>query len=195
MTNVQNPLSRREILFSIDVETDGPCPGLNSLLSLGCVAILPDRTILGSFSVNLELLAGAEAHPKNAAWWQTQPEAWAAARVNAEQPAVGMRRFVEWVNSFEGKKVAAAFPGGFDFTFVYWYCHRFTGESPFGFQCLDIKSLAKAATGLSYSRSSKRNLPKRWFAPVPHTHVAVEDAREQALLMCNILEDLEKIKA
>ena len=52
-----------EIYVSTDVETDGPIPGLNSMLSLGSAAYLPGKTLIDTFSANLETLPGAIADP------------------------------------------------------------------------------------------------------------------------------------
>ncbi|MCI0348077.1 MAG: hypothetical protein L0Z53_01520 [Acidobacteriales bacterium] len=35
-----------------------------------------------------------------------------------------------------------------------------------------------------YRESVKRNMPKRWFDPLPHTHRALDDAIEQGALFC-----------
>jgi hypothetical protein len=40
----------------------------------------------------------------------------------------------------------------------------------------------------------KRNMPKRWFGPEPHTHVALDDAIEQGELFCNMIADARKLK-
>ncbi len=73
--------------------------------------------------------------------------------------------------------------------FVYWYLLRFVGESPFSHSALDIKTYAMAMLKLPYRDSSKRNVPKRWFPQSPHTHVALDDAREQGLLFMNMLKE------
>nr|MDQ5835718.1 exonuclease [Acidobacteriota bacterium] len=52
-----------EIYVSTDVETDGPIPGVYSMLSIGSAAYLPDKTFLGGFTANLETLPGASQHP------------------------------------------------------------------------------------------------------------------------------------
>ena len=52
-----------EIYVSTDIESDGPAPGLNSMLSFGSAAYLADKTILGTFSANLEVLEEASADP------------------------------------------------------------------------------------------------------------------------------------
>jgi len=51
----------------MDVETDGPIPGPDSMLSFGSAAYLADKTLIGTFSANLETIPGASADPKNAA--------------------------------------------------------------------------------------------------------------------------------
>src|SRR5258708_4314229 len=61
-----------EIYVSMDIETDGPSPGHYSLLSFGSIAFQLDRTILGTFERNLELLPWAKQDSAVMAWWQTQ---------------------------------------------------------------------------------------------------------------------------
>jgi hypothetical protein len=57
-----------KIYVSTDVETDGPIPGINSMLSFGSAADLADKTLVGTFSANLEILPGAQPCPKTMAW-------------------------------------------------------------------------------------------------------------------------------
>jgi len=178
-----------EIYISTDVETDGPIPGPQSMLSIGSAAYTADKALVATFSANLETLPDAQAHPKTAEWWATQPEAWAACRKDPESPERAMRRYVSWIKSLEGKPVFVAYPAGFDFLFVYWYLIKFTGESPFSHSALDLKSFAMAVLKTDYRAIAKRNMPKRWFDDLPHTHVALDDAIEQGALFCNILKE------
>jgi hypothetical protein len=179
---------RSEIYFSIDIESDGPIPGPHSMLSLGAVAFHENGTVLGSFSVNFELLEGATGHPETMAWWATQdPEIWAAGRVDPKSPETAMRHFSQWVAVVcaqnKGKPVCVAYPAGFDFTFVHWYFMRFTEVNPFSFACIDIKSYAMAVLGTSFRQTTKSEMPKAWFEGLPpHTHRAVDDALEQGQL-------------
>lgn len=179
----------KEIYISTDVETDGPIPGPHSMLSLGAAAYTADKELIATFSANLEILPGAQAHPKTAAWWATQPEAWAACRKDLEAPDLAMTRYVTWIKSLPGKPVFVAYPAGFDFLFVYWYLIKYVGESPFSYSALDIKSFAMAMLKTHYRDSTKRNMPKRWFDSFPHTHVALDDAIEQGALFCNMLRE------
>ncbi len=181
-----------ELYVSTDVESDGPIPGPNSMLSFGSAAYRADKTLVATFEANLELLPGAAGDPRTMAWWDTQPEAWAACRANLEAPGAAMPRYLAWLKGLPGKPVFVAYPAGYDFMFVYWYLVRFAGESPFGHSALDVKTLAMAMLKLDYRDSTKRNMPRRWFDDLPHTHKALDDAIEQGALFCNMLAELRR---
>lgn len=179
--------ARPEIYVSTDVEADGPCPGVNSMLSFASVAFLADKSIVGTFEVNLELLPNATQDIDTMTWWKGFPDAWAYGRRDPQDPTVAMQKYAAWLKELPGKPVFVAYPMGFDFTFIYWYLMRFAGESPFGFSGVDVKTYAMALLDTSYSSAVKRNLPKSWFDPLPHTHKAIDDAREQGAMFCNML--------
>jgi hypothetical protein len=178
-----------EVYVSTDVETDGPIPGPHSMLSFASAAYLADKTLVSTFTANLDTLPDARGDPSTTAWWQQHPEAWAATRTNLEDPAEAMHRYVGWIRTLPGRPVFVAYPAGFDFLFVYWYLIRFTGESPFSFSALDVKTYAMALLRTEYRDSVKRNMPKRWFDKLPHSHVALDDALEQGALFCNMLAE------
>ncbi|HYO99833.1 MAG TPA: hypothetical protein VER76_06565 [Pyrinomonadaceae bacterium] len=179
----------KEIYVSTDVETDGPIPGPHSMLSFGSAAYLADKTLLGTFTANLETLPGASGHPETLAWWKTQPEAWAACREDLQPPEAAMKNYVAWLKGLPGRPIFVAYPVVFDYMFVQWYLHKFAGESPFSFIGLDIKSYAMAILKKDFHHTVKSNMPKRWFDDLPHTHKALEDAIEQGALFCNILAE------
>lgn len=176
-----------EIYVSTDVETDGPVAGKHSMLSIGSAAYTAGKELLGTFSANLATLPDATPDPKTTAWWATQPTAWAACRRDPESPPAAMRRYLAWLKSLPGNPVFVAYPSAFDFPFVYWYLMEFAGENPFGYAAIDIKTYAMALLGRPYRACGKRSMPAEWFDPVPHTHVALDDAIEQGRLFCNML--------
>lgn len=188
-------MSAEEIYVSTDVEADGPIPGPHSMLSFASAAYMVDKRLIATFSTNLEVLEGSTPHPVQAAWWETQPEAWAACRTNLQKPLDALLTYVKWVEALPGKPVFVAMPAGFDFTFMFWYMIRFTGRCPFSWSALDMKTLAFAMTKLPYRKCIKPRLPKRWFEKFPHTHVALDDAIEQGALFCNMLAELRVIQA
>lgn len=176
-----------EIYVSTDVETDGPVPGLNSMLSFASAAYLADKTLIATFEANLELLPGAQADAETMAWWQTQPEAWAAHREEVQAPEKALRHYLGWLKRLPGKPVFVGYPAAFDFMWVVWYLVRFTGENPFSHSALDIKSYAMAMMKSDFRKTVKGTMPKAWFDRLPHTHKALDDAIEQGALFCNML--------
>lgn len=182
-------MSKEEIYVSTDIEADGPIPGQNSMLSFGSAAYKADKTLVATFSANLEQLQGAEEDSSTMEWWKTQPEAWQACREDLQKPEVAMNNYLEWLKELPGKPIFVGYPAAYDFMFVYWYLIRFTGESPFSHSALDIKTYAMAVLKKGYRKSTKKNMPKSWFDKYPHTHKAIDDAIEQGALFCNMLKE------
>jgi DNA polymerase III alpha subunit (gram-positive type) len=182
-----------EIYVSTDIETDGPIPGPHSMLSFASAAYTAEKQLISTFSANLELLDGAVGHPSTMSWWKERWHLYEVTRVDAESPEAALQRYVTWIKQLPGKPVFVAYPVGFDFTFMYWYLIKFVGESPFSFSALDIKSYAAALLKCEYRQATKRNMPKEWFDPMPHTHIALDDAIEQGAMFCNMLRANQKL--
>eukprot|EP01120_Amphizonella_sp_Union-15-10_P003345 TRINITY_DN13767_c0_g1_i1.p1 TRINITY_DN13767_c0_g1~~TRINITY_DN13767_c0_g1_i1.p1 ORF type:complete len:259 (+),score=43.03 TRINITY_DN13767_c0_g1_i1:92-778(+) len=174
-----------------DIEADGKVPGLSSMLSFASVAITIDKQVIGTFEKNLDFLEGAKSDPETLQWWQTTAkDAWEKCRANTVPPEYAMKEFDKWVRSFPGKPVFVAYPLSFDWMWIYWYLIKFVGESPFGFSgAVCMKSYAWSILQGEFRAVSKRNMPKRWFENLPHTHIAIDDSLEQALTFINILRE------
>jgi hypothetical protein len=185
-------MTKPEIYISTDVEADGPIPGPHSMLSFASAAYLADKTLVSTFSANLETLPEAAGHPGTMKWWAGNQAAWSACRDDCQPPVVAMKLYVDWVKGLPGKPVFVGYPAAYDFMFVYWYLMRFAGESPFSHSALDIKTFAMAILKTNYRDATKRNMPSRWFDTMPHTHVALDDAIEQGALFCNMLAEHAK---
>ena len=123
--------NQTEIYVSTDIEADGPIPGAHSMLSLASAAYRADKTVISTFSINLETLPEAVPDARTMAWWQGFPEAWAACRRDTRPPEAAMREYAEWLKTLPGRLVFLGFPASWDFMWVYWYLVRFTGERPF----------------------------------------------------------------
>ena len=180
-----------EIYVSTDVEANGPFPGPHSMLSFASVAMLPDETVLGEFTVNLTELPETVPHPVTMKWWEDFPEAYAASRTNQESTEDAMPRYAAWLNDLPARPVFVAHPVAWDFGWIYSYLLRFHGTCPFGHSGLDIKTLAMAALDIPYRNCMKSNFPSSWLDEEDrHTHVALDDAREQGVLFCRALNHL-----
>src|SRR6266498_3618844 len=106
-------MTMAEIYVSTDVESDGPIPGPNSMLSFGSAAYRADKTLVATFSANLELLPGASGNPDTLAWWATQQEAWKACREDLQRPEAAMKAYLAWLKGLPGNPVFVAYPAGF----------------------------------------------------------------------------------
>ena len=183
--------------ISIDVETDGPIPGENSMLSLGAVAF-GETTLLpiGRLQLNPKRLEGAKQHPETMQWWAHNQKAYNAATKDPGDPSATMHYFYSWVKAFPNP-IAVVYPAAFDFMFVYWYLMKFVGVNPFNEgapSCIDLKTFAMALLGKSYKEASKRHWRKGWVQPKgSHTHLAVDDAEEQGLSFIAMLRSRDDL--
>jgi hypothetical protein len=183
-----------EIYVSTDIEADGPIPGPYSMLSFGSAAYWKDKTLVDTYTANLRELPGAEPHPASLQWWQKHPQAWKACRFNPRLPEDVMPEYVHWLKNLPGEPVFVAYPASYDFMFIYYYLMHFAGESPFSHSALDLKTLAMAIMGTEFRQAIKRNMPAEWFDPIPHAHIALDDAIGQGALFCNMMKELEKMR-
>ncbi len=182
----------QEIYISTDIEADGHIPGFSSMLSFASAAFLKDKTLIDTYSANLDTLPGAVQDPDVMAWWSKNDrnrKAWMACREDTQPPEVVMPEYAKWLDALPGKPIFIGFPASYDFMFVYWYLIRFNGKSPLTFAALDIKTYAMAMLKCDYKRSAKRNYPRHWFGKTPNTHIAIDDAIAQGELFCNILKE------
>ena len=185
-------MDKKEILISIDVETNGKIPGDFSMLSLGAAAFNTNGDLLSTYYANLKLLPNASEDPDTMEWWSKNQAAYDATRLNMIEPKLAMEQFNSWVKNQDGIPVIVGYPVFFDYLFLYWYLIHFTGHSICSFSALDIKTYASAMLKLPYRESTKKNMPKRWFSDAKHTHIALDDAIEQGQLFCNMLKENNK---
>jgi hypothetical protein len=75
-------------------------------------AFAADKTLLSTFSANLETMSDAITDPSTMAWWRTQPEAWAACRQNLQSPSKVLPEYVQWLKRLPGEPVFVAYPAG-----------------------------------------------------------------------------------
>lgn len=167
-----------EVFISVDVETAGPIPGEYSMLTLGaCVADNVQKTFSCSFRpINRNFV----------------PEAIAVTGLSLERLAVegtepedAMRQFGEWVSEQcpdGATPVLVGLNAPFDWSFVNYYFHRYTGANPFGFTALDIKALFMGATGCSWRDTRSSAMVKVIQPTLEGDHDALHDAIYQAEL-------------
>lgn len=187
------------VFIVTDIESDGPTPLHNSMLSFASVAIDADGTRYGEFEAVLEPRPDKMQNPITMDWWATQPQAWAAATTDPEPAETVMPRFADWVESLPGPRVFAAAPMMFDGLWMDHYLDLFADTrvlgGPFaqrqifkgGGVCL--YTMAGTLRGVPYPHWGMSKLPAEFYGHIAHTHKAIDDARGFA----NVLVELFKI--
>jgi len=161
----------------VDVEADGPAPGLYSLVSIGAVLVTPalDQTFYG------------QLRPITDAWL---PDALAVSGFTRAQhdgfddPRDVMARFADWVTSHGGRRpIFISDNNGFDWGFVNYYFHRFVGQNPFGHSSQNLGSLYKGVVKDTFANFKHLRTTR-------HTHHPVDDARGNAEALLRIKAEL-----
>lgn len=184
-----------DIFFSVDCEFSGPIPGPNYMMSLGSVAFSLDQGVLGKFAVNFVPLPGATMDPKTQKFWDRNPEAYEATKYTQVDPVEGMKQYNAHIMSVLQKHAKQAqapifieYPGAADFMWVFWYFHKFLRACPFSHSSFSLKTAACVIMQEPFRRSTKANMPRRWFNEnLKHTHLALDDALGQADLAVRML--------
>lgn len=186
-----------DVYFSADVETDGPIPGPFSMLAL---AIVKAGTFDGAQFVPADLSAEyfhAELRPISDRF---EPQALAVNGIDRDRllregrdPVEAMSAAAAWIRERSGQHspVLVAYPLSFDWTWLYWYFIRFsTSGSPFNHsRCFDLKTAFAVKGHRPVSRSGREELLEVVGGiERPHTHKAIDDAREQAEIFVRLFD-------
>ncbi len=160
-------------LFVVDVEADGPAPGLYSMVSFGVVHI-PDGRRLGE-EFYAELAPINEHYVPEAlavsGFTRAQHEAF-------ESPEHAMANFARWLAQTNGGASRASFVSdnpAFDFAFMNYYLWRYLGTNPFGHSARRIGDFHAGLQRNFYARQDWRKLRR-----TRHSHNALDDARGNA---------------
>jgi hypothetical protein len=161
----------------IDIEADGPIPGDFSMVSFGAIVVEPA----------LDRVFGGKLRPISERWI---PEALAVSNYTREQtlgfdePKRVMDDFAAWLGTLGGRPIFVADNNGFDWMFVCWYFHHFTGKNPFGFSSQNLGSLYKGLV-----KDMAKNF--KHLRKTEHTHDPIDDARGNAEAMLHLKDVME----
>jgi hypothetical protein len=151
----------------VDVESDGPIPGDYSMICFGAIIVEPElnRVFYGKLKPISDRFV---------------PEALAVSGFSREEtiefdePKAVMESFNEWLKeNCRGRLMFISDNNGFDWQFVSWYFHHFSGSNPFGHSSTNLGSLYKGMrmdTWVNFKHLRKTK----------HTHHPVDDARGNA---------------
>ena len=180
----------KDIYISVDVESSGPIPGDYSLLSIGAC-------VVGNSAEEFYV----EIQPINEAY---VPEAIEVAgksmrefALSGQTPESAMSSFRDWLELIggDGSVVFVGFNAAFDWSFINWYFHTYVGENPFGIGGIDIKSFYMGMSGCLWEDTRSSHIPAKFKGRLPHTHNALDDAKEQAEMFQLMLRASSDLKS
>jgi hypothetical protein len=155
-----------------DIEADGPCPGLYSMVSFSSIVVEP----------SLDRVFFSEIKPISQKW---VPEALKVSGYTREQcydfpePEGVMKKYVEWLETIRGKNERLMFVSdnvGFDWQFINYYLWKYTEGNPFGHTSQNLGDLYKGMQKNCFD--SFKHLRK-----TRHTHDPRDDVRGNAEAM------------
>lgn len=173
-------------LFVVDVEADGPAPGLFSVVNFAVVEV----TASG---------AGRYFYGECAPISDTYiPESLAIGGVTREQhlafehPEAVMLRLVAWLaeTNGQGRVTMVSDNPAFDYQFINYYLWRYTGGNPFGHTARRIGDFDAGLKADFYARQDWKKL-----RTTKHTHHPVDDAKGNAEALAKLLERARVEKA
>ena len=160
----------------VDIEADGPIPGNYSMIALG--AVLVEDGLQQQFYGLLKPISD-----------QYIPQALAVSGFSREEtlsfnnPEHVMKDFAKWIAKVsKDRPIFISDNNGFDWMFVCWYFHHFTGNNPFGFSSQNLGSLYKGVVKDTFQ--SFKHLRK-----TAHTHNPVDDAKGNAEALLALKKD------
>lgn len=167
----------------VDVESDGPCPGLFSMVCFGAVLVKDTtKTFFGKTRFITENWIPEDL----AISGYTREE-----HLMFDHPLGEMVSFKKWIEEVsEGKPTFISDNLAFDWQWINYYFHKYTGENPFGFSGRRIGDLY---CGL-IKDAGKNWQWKEKYRKIIHDHNPVNDALGNAEALLTIKELGLKIK-
>lgn len=168
----------------VDVEADGPCPHLYSMVSFGAVVVEP--TIIHMFYGRT---APVSENYREDALAVIRPEVTREQHLTYKDPKDTMDMFYKWClhiakQTPDNRLVFVSDNPAFDWQFINYYFHRFNGVNPFGFSARRVGDLF---AGMQKNAMTPGRVWKK-LRTTPHTHHPVDDARGVAEALLKMKE-------
>ena len=160
--------------FVVDVEADGPCPGLYSMLSIGVVEL----SSMKGFYTELKPISNNYVQEALNVNGFTREQT-----LRFPDAEKGMLDLAIWLEQFNGNKVFWSDNNGFDWQFVNYYFHLYEIKNVFGHSS---RRIGDYYCGRVNDISANRKWKK--LRKTKHTHNALDDAMGNAEALKQIMK-------
>ncbi|MEJ5054699.1 3'-5' exonuclease [Sphingobacterium sp. MYb382] len=155
-----------KIYIVVDIETDGPVIGKNSIVCFGAVVL--ENGLYNTFYGKIKPLTEYYNEEALAISGFTRKE-----HESFESPLQVMKRFNDWISKLKGRPILISDNNQFDGAWINYYFHTFLGRNPFGFSSKRIGDIYHG-----FLNDSKYNWKQH--RKTKHTHNPVDDAKGNA---------------
>ena len=171
-------------LIIVDVESDGPLLGENSMVCFGAVVFdiegKFDKTFYGQTSPISEIY---------------NPESLAISGFTREEhkgfqdPSKTMKDFEEWLKQFN-KPTLVSDNNGYDASWINYYMHKFTGGNPFGWTSRRIGDMFCGFYKDGFYKWKRHRDSEKY----PHNHNPLSDCKSNASALLYLINQGFRIK-
>jgi len=180
------PQRQKQVFASFDIETDGPDPIQNSMLSLGVALFVMSKqgfiSCVNRIKINIIPQPNSSPDPLcMTQFWSRFPTQWEAMQHDRMRPVDAMDKLAQWLNSNTQTNTLrwVASPASVDWTFLKTYYSRYTSDMKrpdIGFYCICLDSMLRSY--MIYKKLKNRTAFMRSLVPkkIAYTHDALDDA-------------------
>lgn len=185
----------RATYFCVDIEANGPVPGLYDMVSLAAVPVAPDASgalVLGEVWYRELRPEAPRFDPRAAAIHGLDQERLAAEGLSHAAFCAELAAWVEARTLPGTEPVFVGHNAPFDWSHVAWIFSEQERPNPFGYKALCTKALAAGVLGLHWLDSDKETLAERLSLPAEdqsQKHRADYDALYQAQILVALLRE------
>jgi hypothetical protein len=183
--------------ISVDIETDGPLQGTNSMRSVGMQAYTEAGSPLSSFYRVLKPIEGGITDPACMNdFWAVQPRAYAEAFDEKKQIPIiqALNELREWRFTLPiGKHFFLAKPVVFDGSWIMWYMNKYLGVPQIQWRWRDLSQFKEDIKFFAGVPNRVQSKEKKIIQANPFNHHALYDAKEQGEIWCmyyNLVQEL-----
>lgn len=156
----------------VDCESDGPCPGLYSLVCFGAAVVEP----------NLNQTFYGQTKPISDKWIDEALKVSGYSReqhLSFQEPSITFNSFNDWIRNLNCKPIFVSDNLAYDWQWINYYFHSYLGSNPFGFSGRRIGDIFSGATKDMFFKWKK-------FRKTRHDHNPVNDAIGNAEAMLKL---------